>query len=325
LTDAERAALDQVAALISDGSIRWIGATTVVALDRLGDRWRVDLASQRGAAAIETDRVILATGGYVMPREHSVIEGPRPSGVMTADLVGDALDRGWAPARRAVVVGSGRLAAATAEGLRSAGVEVIRPERGADDTDGGRSGADDSRPDSSGPVAAAARGGVTAVRGQPRLTGVRVGGAWLDADALVLADRIQPATFLLRGLGLGDERPGIPAPVDPSGGLALPGLWAAGTCVSPDVDHDRSLVAGHAVAQAILAELGAPLLSSTLLLPGQDEPLTQGWEIKEELDNAVDAVVDSGDCGTEPTTVVDLSGDEPEILRYGAGDPGRFE
>ena len=81
----------------------------------------------------------------------------------------------------------------------------------------------------------------------------------------------------------------------------------------------------HVVAQAILAQLGEPLLSSTLLLPGYDEPLTQGWEIKEELDTAVDAVVDSGDCGTEPTTVVDLSGDEPEITRYGAGDPSRFE
>ncbi len=81
----------------------------------------------------------------------------------------------------------------------------------------------------------------------------------------------------------------------------------------------------HVVAQALLSELGEPILSSTLLLPDQSEPLTQGWEIKEELDNAVDAVIDSGDCGTEPTTVVDLSGDEPEIIRRGAGDPSRFE
>jgi tRNA threonylcarbamoyl adenosine modification protein (Sua5/YciO/YrdC/YwlC family) len=81
----------------------------------------------------------------------------------------------------------------------------------------------------------------------------------------------------------------------------------------------------HATTQALLGELGEPLLSSTLLLPGHDEPMTQGWEIKEELDNAVDAVIDSGDCGTEPTTVVDLSGDEPEITRVGAGDPSRFE
>ncbi|MGK5685492.1 L-threonylcarbamoyladenylate synthase [Actinoplanes sp. URMC 104] len=80
----------------------------------------------------------------------------------------------------------------------------------------------------------------------------------------------------------------------------------------------------HVVAQAILAELGEPLVSSTLLLPGQDEPLTMGWEIKETLDHVVDAVVDSGEGGTEPTTVVDLSEGEPEVLRAGAGDPSRF-
>ena len=81
----------------------------------------------------------------------------------------------------------------------------------------------------------------------------------------------------------------------------------------------------HRVAQALLAELGEPLLSSTLLLPGQDEPLTQGWEIKELLDHVVDAVLDSGDCGTEPTTVIDFSQDAPEIVRRGAGDVSRFE
>jgi tRNA threonylcarbamoyl adenosine modification protein (Sua5/YciO/YrdC/YwlC family) len=81
----------------------------------------------------------------------------------------------------------------------------------------------------------------------------------------------------------------------------------------------------HAVAQALLAELGEPLLSSTLLLPDQDEPMTQGWEIKERLEYALDAVIDSGDCGTEPTTVIDFSGDEPEIVRRGAGDPSDFE
>lgn len=81
----------------------------------------------------------------------------------------------------------------------------------------------------------------------------------------------------------------------------------------------------HVTAQALLAELDEPLLSSTLLLPGDEEPLTQGWEIKERLDNAVDAVVDSGDCGTEPTTVIDFSTDEPEIVREGAGDVTPFE
>ncbi|GAA3625001.1 L-threonylcarbamoyladenylate synthase [Streptomyces fenghuangensis] len=81
----------------------------------------------------------------------------------------------------------------------------------------------------------------------------------------------------------------------------------------------------HVVTRALLDELGEPLLSSTLLLPGEEEPLTQGWEIKERLDHVVDAVLDSGDCGTEPTTVVDFSGGEAEIVRRGAGDTSRFE
>jgi tRNA threonylcarbamoyl adenosine modification protein (Sua5/YciO/YrdC/YwlC family) len=81
----------------------------------------------------------------------------------------------------------------------------------------------------------------------------------------------------------------------------------------------------HVVTQALLAELGEPLLSSTLLLPDEPEPLTTGWEIKERLDHAVDAVLDSGECGTVPTTVVDFSEGEPEIVRRGAGDPSRFE
>jgi tRNA threonylcarbamoyl adenosine modification protein (Sua5/YciO/YrdC/YwlC family) len=81
----------------------------------------------------------------------------------------------------------------------------------------------------------------------------------------------------------------------------------------------------HVVAQALLTELGEPLLSTTLTLPGAEEPMTQGWEIKEELDHALDAVIDSGECGVEPTTVIDFSGAEPEILRKGAGDPARFE
>ncbi|MHA5052581.1 L-threonylcarbamoyladenylate synthase [Streptomyces sp. SD15] len=80
----------------------------------------------------------------------------------------------------------------------------------------------------------------------------------------------------------------------------------------------------HVVAQALLAELGEPLLSSTLLLPDEEKPLTQGWEIKERLDHVVDAVIDSGECGTEPTTVVDFSQGEPEVVRRGAGDPARF-
>jgi tRNA threonylcarbamoyl adenosine modification protein (Sua5/YciO/YrdC/YwlC family) len=81
----------------------------------------------------------------------------------------------------------------------------------------------------------------------------------------------------------------------------------------------------HAVTRALLTELGEPLVSSTLLLPGEDEPMTQGWQIADQLGHAVDAVIDSGDCGTEPTTVIDFSLAEPEILRRGAGDTSGFE
>ena len=81
----------------------------------------------------------------------------------------------------------------------------------------------------------------------------------------------------------------------------------------------------HRVVQALLAELGEPLLSSTLLLPDEEEPLTQGWEIKERLEHVVDAVIDSGDSGSEPTTVIDYSSGVAEVVRRGMGDPSRFE
>jgi tRNA threonylcarbamoyl adenosine modification protein (Sua5/YciO/YrdC/YwlC family) len=93
--------------------------------------------------------------------------------------------------------------------------------------------------------------------------------------------------------------------------------------------HPRKRTVGvriprHPVVTALLQELGKPLVSSTLLLPGHEEPLTDGWTIKEELDHVVDAVLDAGECGTVPTTVVDWSEGYPEVVRSGAGDPSRF-
>ena len=81
----------------------------------------------------------------------------------------------------------------------------------------------------------------------------------------------------------------------------------------------------HTVCQALLSELGEPLLTSSLILPGETEPRTLGWEIKEELDNVVDIVVEAGETPAQPTTVVDWSGTSPEVVRRGAGDPWRFE
>ena len=80
----------------------------------------------------------------------------------------------------------------------------------------------------------------------------------------------------------------------------------------------------HPVVRALLEELGEPLLSSTLLMPDADVPMTDGWQIKDALDQWLDAVIDSGECGSEPTTVVDLSDGAPEVARVGAGDPSRF-
>ncbi len=80
----------------------------------------------------------------------------------------------------------------------------------------------------------------------------------------------------------------------------------------------------HPVARAIIQELGEPLLSSSLLLPGMHEAPVHGWEIKEDLDHLLDAVIDAGECGSQPSTVVDWTDDLPEVQRIGAGDPGRF-
>jgi tRNA threonylcarbamoyl adenosine modification protein (Sua5/YciO/YrdC/YwlC family) len=81
----------------------------------------------------------------------------------------------------------------------------------------------------------------------------------------------------------------------------------------------------HAVCHALVSELGEPMLSSSLILPGESEPRAQGWEIKEQLDHVVDLVVEAGETLAEPTTVVDWSEGFPEIVRVGAGDVERFE
>jgi tRNA threonylcarbamoyl adenosine modification protein (Sua5/YciO/YrdC/YwlC family) len=83
-------------------------------------------------------------------------------------------------------------------------------------------------------------------------------------------------------------------------------------------------ISPNPVALALVDTLGEPLLSSTLLLPGEERAMSDGWEVKERLDHLVDAVID-GEAGTEPTTVVDLSEGDPVIRRLGAGDPRPFE
>ena len=114
---------------------------------------------------------------------------------------------------------------------------------------------------------------------------------------------------------------------------ATPGPYTFILPATPEVPrrllHPRKRTVGvripdHRVVHALLETLGEPLLTSTLILPGEEEPRTSGWEIKEELDHQVDVVIEAGETPAEPTTVVDWSQGEPEVLRRAAGDPDRF-
>lgn len=81
----------------------------------------------------------------------------------------------------------------------------------------------------------------------------------------------------------------------------------------------------NTTALELVAEVGAPLLSSTLLLPGDDDPLTHAEDVMDRLGNDVGIVIDSGVPGTVPTSVIDFTGGDPVVARAGAGDVSRFE
>lgn len=83
-------------------------------------------------------------------------------------------------------------------------------------------------------------------------------------------------------------------------------------------------VPDHTLVRAILEDLGEPLMSSTLTLPGQDLPLTDADQIEAQIGHAIEAIVDSGSPGIEPTTVLDLSSGSVEVLRVGRGDVSQF-
>lgn len=80
----------------------------------------------------------------------------------------------------------------------------------------------------------------------------------------------------------------------------------------------------HAIAQALLTELGQPLLGTTLILPGSEMPLNDPAEIRDQLQKQIELVIDGGSCSLEPTTVVDLTGEAPEVTRRGRGDASLF-
>ena len=84
-------------------------------------------------------------------------------------------------------------------------------------------------------------------------------------------------------------------------------------------------VPDNAIAAALLQDLGEPLMSVTLIMPGEELPLTDPYDIRGLLEHDVDLVIDGGYCGMEPTTVVDLADEVPRVIRAGKGDPAPFE
>jgi tRNA threonylcarbamoyl adenosine modification protein (Sua5/YciO/YrdC/YwlC family) len=83
-------------------------------------------------------------------------------------------------------------------------------------------------------------------------------------------------------------------------------------------------IPGHPIAHALLAELDEAMLSATLLLPGDEQPLSDPQEIRERLEHRIDLVIDAGSCGVDPSTVIDLTGDAPLVLRTGKGSLAPF-
>lgn len=204
-----------------------LAGSTVVGLLPEDDGWRVLIQLATGALELTALAVILATGAYVEPREHRSIAGPRPAGVMTSDLAWPILDAGLLPGHVVAVVGAGEPVDRLSGALADAGARVVRLEEQPQE-----------------------------VRGDARLQAVRVGRRWIEADTLLLADRLLPQAFLLRGLGLIDARPGARVPADDLGAVPLDGLWAAGCCVDPTPVHDGCVERGRMVGAHVAAWLG---------------------------------------------------------------------
>jgi tRNA threonylcarbamoyl adenosine modification protein (Sua5/YciO/YrdC/YwlC family) len=114
---------------------------------------------------------------------------------------------------------------------------------------------------------------------------------------------------------------------------ATPGPYTvileATKCVPRRLSHPSRKTIGlrvpeNTIAHALLAELGQPLLGTTLALPGDEEMLNDAEQIRDRLEKSIDLIIDGGACSMEPTTVVDLTGDEPVLMRQGRGDAAMF-
>lgn len=192
---------------------------------------------RQGTVQIEARKIIIATGGLEMTREHQRIPGTRPVGVMTPALALQFLERGYLPGRQAIVYGDSCYANVTARRLRAAGVEICSfvPSTG-----------DNATSDEAAEL--------LEVHGFPRLTDVRLRTRKREfeqpADALIYAAGMLANTHWLKGSGLETGADGTIL-VDRQFRTNIPGIYAIGTVVSPSLDHARSRVMGKEVAEQI--------------------------------------------------------------------------
>nr|BBH95315.1 hypothetical protein KTA_35140 [Thermogemmatispora argillosa] len=189
---------------------------------------------RQGTAHLRARSVVIACGGLERPREHDAIPGTRPAGVMTPVLALQLLARGYLPGRRALVYGASRYALATARRLAAAGLEVI----------------------TAAPTAANGRqvrfcGTLEEICGFPRLSAVRLlcdhQPVEIEVDTLIYATALQANTHWLKGSGVELTAAGAIV-VDGQYRTSIPGIYAIGTVVRPELDHQHSLRMGKEVA-----------------------------------------------------------------------------
>lgn len=202
------------------------------------------LSSSTGVERVQADRVVIATGAHEAPREALMIPGTRPAGVMTPALAFDLLDAGLLPGSRVVLFGAGRRLETLSDCLIQSGARVVAW------VDPWRETADGDR----------LPGHVTEIAGWPRVERIRLNTldeeTWVDADALVCSTALLPAVHLAKGSGMQID-PGTRGPVvDQWGRTSIPGVYAAGTCIAPLLDHDLSAFLGTTVGMAAAGQAG---------------------------------------------------------------------
>jgi thioredoxin reductase len=221
------------------GTITYFGATAVGLLPAPGpgEPQSLVVRLRQGTVHLHAQRVLIASGGLEVTREHAQIPGTRPAGVITPVMVHQLLSRGYLPGRQVVVYGSARYAALTARRLANAGVKVTLVASTSGDDQHGEL-----------PVE------LVEIMGFPRLECVKLrrGDQFfaLPADTLVYAAGMIANTHWLRGSGVGIG-PGGAIQVDAQYQTNVPGIFAMGTVVAPSLDHAASITMGKEVASLL--------------------------------------------------------------------------